>query len=539
MRKGFKGGRKSGNYSKFDTLPPTQPHSSRDDLGMTNDLRKTIDFMADEKSRKPILLSIVLLAMSLQLYNLGHRSLWFDEAASFWFSSLNLRDILASPDNTHPPLYYVILHFFLYLGKSEFFMRLPSVIFSILCIPLIYKLGKDFFDFRVGLLSAFLLSISPMLYDYAREARMYTLLILLSLLSLYFFFSAIRKNEVKLWIGFIASTSLDIYAHYYAFFVILIEIIFIVIFIKNYHFVLRKFTISIISIFLLFLPQLGSLYAGSQRMVNMGPGWGLQPTWLFAPQIFYKMSVGNPWSGEVMESFNKFLSMDLFGINPIWGSALFLLPIVFLYGIYISRREYREETYLSIIWVFVPVIVAYIIAFKMVVNENYIIFILPIYLLIISKGLVGLSKNKFILFFVLIGIILVSDAYFLHLNYVTPKEDWRSIAIYIKNNSSPGDIILVDPSYTSWCFTYYGLEPKMIIGQNKDFGSNRSLFLNEIAEISSRQNPRMWIPYVPSRSSDSDKHLLSWLNHNCVKRYESSFAQIYLCEQNSSQIPFY
>jgi mannosyltransferase len=504
---------------------------------MNNDLRKIIDFVADEKRSKPILLSIALLAMFLQLYNLGRKSLWFDEAASFGFSSLNLRDILASPDYFHPPLYSVILHFFLYLGKSEYLVRLPSVIFSILCILLIYRLGKEFFDFRVGLVSAFLLAISPMLYYYAQEARMYTLLIFLSLLSLDFFLNAIRKNEAWLWIGFVASTSLNIYTHYYAFLVIFIELIFIVIFIKKYSLIFSKFVMCIMTILLLFVPQFFKLYSAFQSMIDWGPDWGLHPTLLFVPQIFYKLSIGTGFSVEKVEFFNRIFSGDLLGTNPILGSIL--LFIVFLYGLYASRREYREETCLSMIWIFIPVIIAYVIAFKSIVHENYIIFILPIYLIVVSKGLIDIKKKNFIASLVLIFIIILSNAYFLHVNYIAPKEDWRSVALYIKDNSSPGDIILVDPSYTACCFTFYGLEPKMIIEQNKEFEFNRSLFLRKIAEISSRPNPRLWIPYVPSRSSDSDKHLLNWLNLNCVKRYESSFALIYLCERNSSQIPFY
>jgi hypothetical protein len=77
---------------------------------MHYDLQKNIDFIIGKK-RKVILFAIMLLALALQLYGLDQKSLWYDERASLLFSSLNLKDILASPDKPHPPLYYIVEHF--------------------------------------------------------------------------------------------------------------------------------------------------------------------------------------------------------------------------------------------------------------------------------------------------------------------------------------------------------------------------------------------------------------------------------------------
>jgi mannosyltransferase len=481
---------------------------------MIQDFSETIYSIA-EKGRKPILLAIVLLAFAVQLYNLGHKSLYMDEALSAVLSSsLGLKELLASPDKPHPLLYYVILHFFLYLGKSEFFVRLPSVIFSALCIPLVYRLGKDFFDFRVGLLSAFLLATSPMLYWYAQEARMYTLLILFSLLSVIFFFNAIRRNEARLWIGFIASTSLNIYTHYFAFLGILIQFIFIMVFIKKYRIILGRFIASLVIVFALFIPQLINFYSGFLSKTELGATWGYTPALLLS-SIFYQLA-----SGKVCDSFQN--------------SAAILFLAIFLYGLCASWRSYREETVLSMIWVFAPILIAFLMAFKIDMDVKYIIFILPVYLIIISKGLLIIKKKKFTIFFILIIIILIFNIYFLYENYNQPKADWRSASSFIKDKSFSEGPVLVFPLYQIWPLEYYGLDSKRILWLDIEYGED---FVSRVQEISLR-NPMMWIIYTPNLAPRYDQQkILIWLDKNCVKKYDTTMAKFYLYEPNSSRTP--
>ena len=463
------------------------------------------------KKKEIILLAVVLLALILQLYHLGYKSLWLDEVFSFQVSSLDLREILDYPEYIHPHLYYIILHFFLYLGDSDFLVRLPSVVFSVLCIPLVYILGKDFFDYRVGLLSAFLIAISPFFYWYAQEARMYTLLSLFSLCSLIFFYNAIQKNDVKLWIGFIASTSFGIYTHYFAFLIILTEFLFLAVFIKRYQIIFGRFLVSLTTIFVLFLPQMIKLFLGMGSKLESGASWGMTPSLFFVPDIFYSLSAG-------------------YYVQYSWGFVI-LLFIIFLYGLHTSFLEYTEEIGLSVIWVFAPVLIAFPLAFKIDFDVRYIIFVLPIYLVIISKGLLNIKKKRFGIFLILMLIILASNAYLLYENYNTSKEDWRSVASYIKNNSLPGDYVLIIPSFTKSCLMYYHLDSKEILGSNIENEGDLDPKVQKIL----LKTPRVWIPYTSyTASTDKEKLLLKWLKHDCVKKYEAHAIQVYLCEHNSS-----
>ena len=388
---------------------------------MHYNLREKVDYMI-EKKWKVILFAIMLLALALQLFGLDQKSLWYDERATHLFSSLNLIEILTSPDKPHPPLYYIIVHFFIQLKNNEFFLRLPSVLFSVLSLPLIYRLGKDLFDFRVGLMSAFLLAISPMFYWHAQEARMYALLDFFSILSLILFIHALRTNESKVWVCFIAANLLNFYTHYFAVLVVLVEAVFLFIYRKKYSYVFKNFIFSNIAIFLLFLPQLFSLYSGIQLKTGEGSTWGIRPTWLFVPEIFCKISLGYCELPGFKEYFNKIITEGSFHFGLYFVETnLFVLLLLafFLYGAYVSQREHRKEVCLSLIWIFIPIVMSYIMASRIDIMVRYIIFILPIYLIIISKGLIYLRGKHFALFSIVFCMILGFNAYFLYLNHIT------------------------------------------------------------------------------------------------------------------------
>ena len=64
------------------------------------------------------------------------QSLWLDEASSVWFARLPLGDLLFRLCDPHPPGYYLLLKGWLALGESEVWLRLPSVLASLLAVVL-------------------------------------------------------------------------------------------------------------------------------------------------------------------------------------------------------------------------------------------------------------------------------------------------------------------------------------------------------------------------------------------------------------------
>lgn len=136
------------------------------------------------------LLAIMLLGAALRFYGLGVQSLWADELASWDFSEQDTVSRVIKGD-TQPPLYFLILHLWQWIfGESEWALRLPSALAGWLCIPAIYLLGKRLYSEREGLMAALFLAVLWAPIYFSQEARPYSMLILLSILTSYFWWDA-------------------------------------------------------------------------------------------------------------------------------------------------------------------------------------------------------------------------------------------------------------------------------------------------------------------------------------------------------------
>jgi len=326
---------------------------------------------------------VVIIGSVLRIYNLSEKSLWVDEFGS-------IRDSENIPWwSGHPPLYFIILHFFRYMGTNEFVLRLPSVIFGVSTILLSYMIGKLLFGTKEGLVSAFLLSISTMHIYYSQEARMYSLLAFLSLSSLFFFYKSIReKNKVGTWIGFILLTLLSLYTHFFAGFVVIVEVIFFVLmFISNQILMKEKsaklskrtlsvFILSTTVIFMLYLPIIITRFPIISSYVEKP--YGAQPAFQngqhilelsFLPKLLGWFSNGN-------------------------GVVLFLYLSFFVYGSTFSIKKFKEQLTLLLFWVALPIILIYSLSTRVFLypEARYLIFVLPVYLLVVSRGIISMTE---------------------------------------------------------------------------------------------------------------------------------------------------
>jgi 4-amino-4-deoxy-L-arabinose transferase-like glycosyltransferase len=105
---------------------------------------------------KPAVALLTLLGAALRLFRLDRQSVWLDEGYQYHFASApTAREVLARvldpAQSTHPPLSHLINHAFLQLGDSDFILRLPSALFGIASIPLLYLLARRLAGARAAL----------------------------------------------------------------------------------------------------------------------------------------------------------------------------------------------------------------------------------------------------------------------------------------------------------------------------------------------------------------------------------------------------
>ncbi|HEU5101692.1 MAG TPA: glycosyltransferase family 39 protein, partial [Roseiflexaceae bacterium] len=133
---------------------------------------------ANRAARFMPLVAIMLAGAALRLYLIADKSLWLDEAFSVWMGWQPLGAMwryLVQLDQ-HPPLYYTLLHFWMWLGDSETVVRSFSALWGILTLPVIYAIGVRVGGPALGRLASLILALAPMHVQYAQDARMYAML---------------------------------------------------------------------------------------------------------------------------------------------------------------------------------------------------------------------------------------------------------------------------------------------------------------------------------------------------------------------------
>ena len=113
-------------------------------------------------------------------------SFWSSKANREWNSLRSIATTLAREDY-HPPLHYVILHFWMKVaGQSEFALRYVSVCAGVLAVAAAWTAAKRIFDRGAAPIAAVIFGFAPYLWDYTREARKFSLVPLFTTLAIYF-----------------------------------------------------------------------------------------------------------------------------------------------------------------------------------------------------------------------------------------------------------------------------------------------------------------------------------------------------------------
>ncbi len=158
----------------------------------------------------------LLLAFALRIYGIYERALWLDEVVEYWMAVVPLNEIHQSvAEATHdPPLYSYFLHFWMSMGLDEFFLRIPSLYFSMLGIAGIARLAKREFNQTTALTAVILLAVSTADIRYAQETGQYALMVGLLTFNLLFLYQTKRDNGWRSWILWGTTSLVSIYSFY-------------------------------------------------------------------------------------------------------------------------------------------------------------------------------------------------------------------------------------------------------------------------------------------------------------------------------------
>lgn len=151
-------------------------------------------------------------------------ALWLDETISVNIAKLPVTRIPgALSHDGAPPLYYFLLHYWMALfGRSDFAVRALSGLISLISLPVFWIAGRRLGGRTVAWVTFFLALSSPFAINYATTARMYSLMILLSLLGFLALSRAYEAPTPRRLFELGAVTAAMLYTHYWGLYLALV-----------------------------------------------------------------------------------------------------------------------------------------------------------------------------------------------------------------------------------------------------------------------------------------------------------------------------
>ncbi|MBI3379844.1 glycosyltransferase family 39 protein [Candidatus Gottesmanbacteria bacterium] len=391
--------------------------------------------------------TVVILAFFLRIVHLD-QSFWLDEAAQVIESSRALNQQFNLAADFHPPLYHLLLHFWLQPATSEVWVRMLSVFLGIGSIFFIYLLGRLIIKEKQALSAAFFLAISPYHIWYSQEARPYIAFAFFSLASTYFL---IKKK----WVLCTVFLVLSLYTHYFTLFLLIGDGFYIFLFEKKY---LKTGLASIISALVLFsfwLPEF-------VKQLSLGTN-GLFPGWTNVVSVSSLRTAGL--------TFAKFI----FGRGTLENKYLYavlIFPVFFLLILSLVKIWRIITGKILIFLFFMPfVICEFISLFIPIVAPQRLIFLLPLFYLILAEGIDNFSKK---VQFAAILIVIITSIGGIYQYYTDPnvqREQWRDAVSFTEKDSDPQNVALfVFPQpfapymwYGKGTIDAWGIAPKFIV----------------------------------------------------------------------------
>ncbi len=397
-----------------------------------------------------LLLSLTLAALLLRLFHLEFRSLWLDEAYSLRLAAASLSGIFSgAAQDIHPPLFYLFLAGWIRVfGTSEFALRSLSAVFGACLIPIVFVLTRGWVNQRAAWIATVMIACSPYFVEISRSGRMAAQLAFFSLLSVYFFWKILERENLASFIGYWVFTLAAVYTHYFAFLIFFAQHLFVFMGIGklNLSRSSRKHWM-LLQMFILvgFAPWLTYFW---NHLSKGGPAWrGVGARWWEPLHSLYTFLVGTAcWTW-----WNKLLVISGLGL-VVLGVALYATR-----RFAVSFQLLRPRVWgLVLCLLFVPLggVWAYSM-YKLNVFDNRYLSVSAVMLFILLAGLLSLLPrwkfwvaNSIVL---LAFLIPLGNQYFVYGYY----DNWREVATHIKTHAQEHDMVAVYPAWNETPLDYY------------------------------------------------------------------------------------
>ena len=228
-------------------------------------------------------LMVIVLLLSFLLGSTGINAdvIWFDELTSIGHaggltgesSPIQIIDSIIERSPKHAPLFFELTAGWAGLvGWHHAALRILSLYFGVITIAWVYRIGKDFINWRVGFWGALVLGSNVFWIEYYHEIRMYSLLMFFVMMMFWHYLhvsSASKTSRWYHWLGMIFSATASLYTQPFSFFAhVAIGIYHLLFVAKNRRWLQISF--AFLSVGILFSPWLPVTYLGVNTKFDTG-----------------------------------------------------------------------------------------------------------------------------------------------------------------------------------------------------------------------------------------------------------------------------
>jgi len=392
---------------------------------------------------------VALLALVIRAYRIDAESVWYDEAFTVYSSAATPGEMLRIlvEDFNHPPLHSLLVHWWFGLfGVGVVQARALSAVFGTLAVIALYWLGALLFDRRTAVIGALLLAISQLSVMYSQEARSYSMLLFLYIVTTACFVKAFGSGNLRDLALFVVAAALLLNTHYYAAFGVAALFVYAFWFRKRSPIRSSWWVAALVLMALAYVPW---MFSGVIQAALRNPR-GAVDNEHFA-------DIASPL--RALAWFNNGKVVGPRNSTPLWailvGGVLFTVPAMLA----VSTGEFSTIALLLLLSLVPLIAVPLLGVFHIIFAVRHVSFAAAPYYLLVARGILAGPRSTQRL---LIVAIVCFSAIALRAGYVVPyRDNYRDPINILARENRSGDCLIVGlkdstPVELYWNAYYHG-----------------------------------------------------------------------------------
>jgi uncharacterized membrane protein len=366
----------------------------------TQSLANTADETAERKPFSTFFsVAIVVLFIAARVWRLSASCLWFDEIFSVHAARHSWAGVLqfVAADIIHPPLFYLLLKIWIAVGgESLLWLRLFPALVSIAVLVPFFLLCRELHLRRNERnLALLLLAVNGYLIKYAQEVRMYSLLMFLSLCSLWLFVKCLRSEQAwrKYLVSLFFVNLLLVYSHYAGWIVVVIQTLALVIWRRDKA---RHFLAGVAVTILAYAPWIVLVIQNNEAGKGLAQniGWVMRPTLRDLAQLYALLN--KPFWFVQSTAARPYDLLTAFFALLVLGVPALLLAIKFMRSERQSNEAGIQPFSLLFLFVLAPVVIAFMVSWVLPLSiwgTRHLIIVAAPYAILVAVSVLRFPAN--------------------------------------------------------------------------------------------------------------------------------------------------